>query len=310
MKIVIQATRLMTIALFTSVLVVSCQKDQSGENLSPQEEEQASTIATESEAESEGSFDEVFDNVIGVNTEVGLGGTGVFSGRLSGDALPGGRLENVDSVKCFTVTVERLNAGTAFPVRITTDFGAAGCMGPDRRTRYGKIVTTYTGRLIEPGKSATTTFEGYKVDSIAVSGTHTITNTGSATTRQYTVEVSNAKLSRPNGNYVQRSARRVITQVEGVATPLVALDDVFKIEGSASGTVKRGTLAVSWESTITEPLIKRFACRWLVKGSVKVVRRNQSSNSPWAGVLDYGSGTCDNRATLTVNGVVRQIILH
>lgn len=300
----------MTIALFASVLAVSCQKDQSGENLSPQEEEQASTVATESEAESEGSFDEVFDNVMGVNTEVGLGGTGVFSGRLSGDPLSGGRMEEVDSVKCFTVTVERLNAGAAFPVRIITDFGAAGCIGRDGRARYGKIVTTYTGRLTEPGRSATTTFDGYKVDSIAVSGTHTITNTGSATTRQFTVEISNAKLARPNGNYVQRSARRVITQTLGLASVLDPLDDVFTIEGSASGTVKRGSLAVSWESTITEPLVKRFTCPWLVKGKVKVIRRNQSSNSPWAGVLDYGSGTCDNRATLTVNGVVRQIILH
>lgn len=310
MKIVIQATRLMTIALFASVLVVSCQKDQSGENLSPLEEEQASTIATESEAESEESFDEVFDNVMGVNAEVGLGGTGVFTGRLQETPPSSGRMQEVYTIGCFTVTVDRLNVGTAFPVRITTDFGTAGCVGRDGRTRYGKIITTYSGRLIEPGKSATTTFEGYKVGEIAVSGTHTITNTSTANTRQFTVEVSNAKLTRPNGNYVQRSARRVITQTEGLGTPLIAHDDIFKIEGSASGTVKRGDVAVSWESTITEPLIKRFSCPWIVKGSVKVIRRNQSSNSPWASVLDYGSGACDNKATLTVNGVVRQINLH
>jgi hypothetical protein len=310
MRTSILTTRLTTIALVAATLLISCQKDQSGEALSPQQEEQATSVAAESEAESEGSFDEVFDNVMGVNAEVGLGGTGVFGGRLSGDVLPGGRIEGTDSARCFTVTITQLVAGTAFPVRITTDFGAAGCKGRDGRTRYGKIITTYTGRLIEPGKSATTTFENYRVDSISVSGTHTITNTGTATTRQYTVEVTNAKLTRPNGNYIQRSARRVITQVEGLATPLIATDDVFRIEGAASGTAKRGTLAMSWESTITEPLIKRFSCPWIVKGKVEVIRRGQNRNSPWMGLLDYGTGSCDNRATLTVNGVVRQIILH
>src|SRR5215204_2068255 len=196
MRTFIPTTRLMTIALLASTLFISCQKDQSGESLSPEQEEQATSLAVESEAESEGSFDEVFDNVMGVNAEVGLGGTGVFGGRLSGDVPAGGRMEGTDSATCFTVTIDRLNAGTAFPLRITTDFGTAGCTGRDGRTRYGKIITTYTGRLIEPGKSAATTFENYRVDSLSVSGTHTITNTGSATTRQYTVEVTNAKLSR------------------------------------------------------------------------------------------------------------------
>jgi hypothetical protein len=310
MRTSILTTRLTTIALVVATLLISCQKDQSGESLSPQQEEEATSVAAESEADSEGSFDEVFDNVVGVNAEVGLGGTGVFGGRLSGDLLPGGRMEGTDSARCFTVTIDKLSASTTFPVRITTDFGTLGCKGRDGRTRYGKIITTYTGRLIEPGKSATTTFENYRVDSTSVSGTHTITNTGSITTRQYTVEVTNAKLSRPNGNYIQRSARRVITQVEGLATPLIAGDDVYRIEGSASGTVKRGTLALSWESSITEPLIKRFSCSWIVKGKVEVVRRGQNRNSPWTGVLDYGTGTCDNKATLTANGRVRQINLH
>lgn len=310
MRTLILTTRLTTIALVAATLLFSCQKDQSGENLSPQQENEATTLAVESEAESEGSFDEVFDNVMGVNAEVGLGGTGVFGGRLSGDALTGGRIEGTDSARCFTVTLEHLVAGATFPVRITTDFGATGCKGRDGRTRYGKIITTYTGRLIEPGKSATTTFENYRVDSISVSGTHTITNTGTLTTRQYTVEVTNARLNRANGNYIQRSARRVITQIEGLVTPLIASDDVFRIEGSASGTAKRGNLALSWESSITEPLIKRFSCAWIVRGKVEVVRRGQNQNSPWTGLLDYGTGTCDNKATLTVNGQVRQIILH
>jgi hypothetical protein len=84
---------------------------------------------------------------------------------------------------------------------------------------------------------------------------------------------------------------------------------VFKIEGSARGRVKRGTLLVAWESAITEPLIKRYTCHWIVKGQIKTVRISTTANSPWVAVLDFGAGTCDNQAVITINGVSHQITL-
>ena len=310
MRKVIRATRLFSAALCASLLIVSCQKDSSVEDLSPQEEEQASTATAESEAQSEAIFDGIFDNVMGVNAEVGIGGTGVFSGRTVSGLDASGRMMDTYTVGCMTVTVEHLSTTAVFPVRITTDFGATGCTGRDGRTRYGKIVTTYSGRMIVPGSSATTTFDGYRVGDISVSGTHTTINQSTSAEWKFVVEVSNAKLSWPSGDYIQRSARREITQVEGLGTPLLPGDDVFTITGSGSGTVKRGDRAMSWESAIQEPLRKRFNCHWIVRGTVKTIRRNQSSSSPWVGLLNYGAGTCDNKATLTINGVEHQITLH
>jgi hypothetical protein len=310
MRKIIRATRLLTAAFCASLLLVSCQKDSSTENLSPQDEEQASVATAESEAQSDGIFDGIFDDVMGVNTEVGLGGTGVFSGRTISGLDATGRMMDTYTVGCMTVTVEHLSTTAVFPVRITTDFGTTGCTGRDGRVRYGKIITTYSGRMIVPGSTATTTFDGYRVGDISVSGTHTTLNQSTANERKFVVEVGNARLSWPNGNYIQRTARRVITQVEGLGTPLLPGDDIFTITGNASGTVKRGTLAANWEAAITEPLRKRFNCQWISSGIVKTVRRNQSSTSPWVGVLHYGAGTCDNKATLTINGVERQITLH
>jgi hypothetical protein len=310
MRKVIRATRLLTAVFCTSLLIVSCQKDTSTEDLSPQEEEQASVATAESEAQSEGVFDEIFDNVMGVNTEVGIGGTGVFSGRTMSGLDASGRMMDTYTVGCMTITVDHQSTTAVFPVRITTDFGTTGCTGRDGRTRYGKIITTYSSRMIEPGSSATTTFEGYRVGEVSVSGTHTILNQSTANERKFVVEVGNARLSVPNGNYIQRTARRVITQVEGLGTPLLPGDDVFSIEGTATGAVKRGNLAASWESAITEPLRKRFNCQWISKGVINIVRRNQSNTSPWVGILNFGAGTCDNKATLTINGVERQITLH
>ncbi|HEY1113340.1 MAG TPA: hypothetical protein VGE66_07245 [Chitinophagaceae bacterium] len=310
MRKVINATRLLAAAFCTSLLIISCQKDTTTEDLSAQEEEQASTATAESEAQSEAIFEDIFDNIMGVNAEVAIGGTGVFSGRTVSGLDAGGRMMDTYTVGCFTVTVDHLGGTAIYPIRVTTDFGTAGCTGRDGRTRYGKIITTYSGRMIIPGSSATTTFDGYRVGDISVSGTHTTINQSTSSERKFVVEVGNGKLSWPNGNYVQRTSRRVITQVEGLGTPLLPGDDVFTITGSASGTVKRDDRAMSWESVIQEPLRKRFSCHWIVKGTVKTIRRNQSSTSPWVGVLNYGTGTCDNKATLTINGVERQITLH
>jgi hypothetical protein len=299
-------TRLIAIAFFSSLVIIGCKKENST-TLTPAQEEEAATASSESETESELVFNDVFDNVMGVNTEVGVGGTGVF-GRVSST----GREMNTDSLSgCTHVTITRLHAPDPFPVKIIIDFGN-GCLGNDGHMRYGKIITVYTGRLVNPGKSATTTFDGFKIDEISVQGTHTITNTSGSTAGnnqlQYTVDVTDARLSRPNGNYSEWNSHRVITQVEGNGT-LLPFDDVFTITGAAHGRVKRGDHLYAWQSEITEPLRKRFACHWISKGIIRVRRETLSANSPWVAVLNYGNGDCDYFASLTINGITTQIEL-
>jgi hypothetical protein len=126
--------------------------------------------------------------------------------------------------------------------------------------------------------------------------------------RKYKVEVIDGKLTYPNGNYIKWNSLKTISQIWGVATN-IPHDDVFEINGGARGQVLRGNLLVAWESTITEPLIKRFTCRWIVKGRIKTVRLAASVNNPWIAVLDFGNGACDNLAFLTINGQTTQITL-
>lgn len=298
--------RLTTLA-FLSIILFSCKKETSESGLSTQQEEEIATLSSQSETETELVFNDVFDNIMGVNAEVGLGGTGVF-GRT---AYPGGRESGIDSIPgCVTLTITRQNPPDLFPVRIIIDFGS-GCLGKDGHMRFGKIIITYTGRLTVQGKSATTTFEGFRLDSISVQGSHTITNTTAAGSnqRRFTIDIADAKLSKPNGVYVQWASHRVITQVEGNGTPDLAIDDILSIEGSAHGKVSRDNALYAWHSEITEPLRKRFGCRWITKGILKIWRETLTSNSQWAASLNYGNGVCDFWATLTVNGATREIKL-
>ncbi|WP_315820279.1 hypothetical protein [Paraflavitalea speifideaquila] len=74
------------------------------------------------------------------------------------------------------------------------------------------MTIVYSGRLLLPGNSATTTFEGFYLDSIQVEGTHKVTNTSTQDKRSFTVEVTNAKLTKPNGNFSTWSSNKTITQ--------------------------------------------------------------------------------------------------
>lgn len=308
MKLIFSPARLATLVFISLIVFGSCKKELSEDTT---QEEFASQASSEADAESDDIFNEVFDNVMGVNTDVAFGGTGVF-----GQMNPGTSGGTARLTACPDVTITHLSSVNPFPVKIVMDFGT-GCTGRDGRTRSGKIVTEYTNRLFIPGAIATTIFLDYTVDSVKVQGTHTITNQSepptnvSCPTHRWKVTVERAKLTKPNGNYVEWNSTKIVTQIEGLCTPFHPLDDIYKITGSSNGKVKRGDLLIAWNSEITEPLIKRFTCPWLVKGIIRIARLNLTTNSPWVAAINYSylNGDCDNKAVVTVNGVSHNITL-
>jgi hypothetical protein len=291
------------IFIFSALLIFSCKKEKS-QVLSPDEELQANIASSESDAEAENDYNNVFDDVMGVNNDVGMAGTGMF-GRVSGSS-------GIDSVyPCAIVTTVHLS-NNFFPVKITIDFGT-GCTGRDGHVRKGKIISTYTNRLLYPGASATTVFDGFYIDSVHIEGQHVITNTSGPSTNNYSLNFTldvDGKLSKPSGNYSEWHSHKVIRQSEGAATLSLPLDDTYKIGGSATGKVKKDNLIVGWGAEITDSLIKKFTCHWISKGKVRIIRESLSVNSQWVGTLDYGNGTCDNGAVLTINNTTHQITLH
>ena len=294
-------TGLLATILVTGLVFSSCKK-QDDDSTGSSGKEEFATITSQSDAAAEVVFDDVFNNVMGVSSEVGIGGTGVF-GRVNVSSGNNNRVEGVDSTTCYIVTTKQLSA-LRFPLQITIDFGS-GCTGRDGRTRKGKIIVVYTGHLFIPGNSATTSFDGYYLDDIKVEGMHKLTNTGTTDKKSYTTQVINAKLSQSNGNYIQWNSEKTVSQIEGGATPLLGLDDAYNITGQAGGSVQIDGKYFQWSTAITAPLTKRFTCRWIAKGTLSLKKGSDA-----VAVLDYGSGSCDNKATFTVNGVVHEITLH
>src|SRR5829696_5394936 len=103
-------TQFIIIVPFISLLIIGCKKETSDSGLSPSQEEDVVTISSQSEIESEFVFNDVFDNVIGVNTEVGVGGTGVFERSASG-LIQEGVKKNQKSILIFVkLKVQSFNA--------------------------------------------------------------------------------------------------------------------------------------------------------------------------------------------------------
>ncbi|HYE56755.1 MAG TPA: hypothetical protein VD996_18035, partial [Chitinophagaceae bacterium] len=209
----------------------------------------------------------IFDDVIRVNTEAGSGGTGIFrqAHTAYGQEIIAGT-DGTDTVPaCVTITVTHFNPPQTFPVKVVLDFGN-GCTGRDGRLRKGKIITVYSGPLIFPGSMVETSFDGYSVNRIQVEGTHRVENKSTLQKRTFAITVDNGKLTKPDGDYSQWSSARTLPD---------------------------------------NPLIKRFTCRWIVKGKMAI--RNNSSD---VAVIDYGNGLCNNKATITINGQAYEITLH
>jgi hypothetical protein len=280
----------------TAALVIgfsSCSKNNDDPQVDRDPELTQATV--EAEAEAELMYDDVFNNVMGADQQVAIGGTGVFQSANSDQPGP---LQST----CFTLTLTK--TGDGFPITVTVDFGTEGCLGRDGRTRKGKFSTVYTGHMILPGSKATTSFTNYYVNGVKVEGTHTLENKSTANQWAFETRVIDGKLSRENGNQINWNRVRTFSMISGAGTPYVPTDDVFAITSNGSGTVTIGDKSGTWTSTTTKPLEKALSCRWISAGTQEIQRVNGRKAS-----LDFGNGECDNKATITVNGVSREITL-
>ncbi|MFM6976612.1 MAG: hypothetical protein ACKOW2_07165 [Sphingobacteriaceae bacterium] len=202
------------------------------------------------------------------------------------------------SNSCRTVTISPL--GDSWPKTVTIDFGN-GC-DDGGKIRTGKIIAVYSGRLKQAGSSITVTFENFSINGNSITGTKTIVNNGLNGSGNYTftITVSHTRTS-ATGTVFTLNSTKTIEWKEGISTS-TPFDDVFSFTGSDSGIDAKGR---AFSTLIIEPLVRKVACRFFVSGSIQI----NVGDRPQM-LLDYGTGECDALATLTVNGVSKQISLR
>ncbi len=143
--------------------------------------------------------------------------------------------------------------------------------------------------------------ENFFIDDVKVEGLVSLTNKGLNAASQPVFDriVTNRVLSFPDGKTISWNAVQSIIQTEGAGTPLLRLDNVFSIGGSSSGINRKGE---RFTVSTTDPLIINATCTWIVKGIINLsLNSNQIS-------INYGDGTCNNAASITLpDGTVREI---
>jgi hypothetical protein len=300
-KTIYPARWLAAFAILGAITVGGCKKENSINSVTTVDplEAAATMAATAEDAETETLYDDVFNITASMNSnqvgeDLGLGAnvSGLFNlgeGPASPDTLS----------HCFTVGVVP-NIPGVFPKTVTIDFGA-GCTGRDGKHRSGKIVSIYTNKMVVPGAKVSTSFINYHVDSFNIEGTHITENTSTSNMQGWNVTVLNGKITNTNsGRWRQWNSVKSVLQLEGNGTPSFPMDDVYKITGGATGSNAGGN---TWSSLIVDPLTKKFICRWIVKGTVRITRNTNM------GLLDYGNGNCDNQAIIYINGIPHPITL-
>ena len=183
----------------------------------------------------------------------------------------------------------------------TINFGPTDHLCLDGRLRRGEIIVTYTGHYRSPGTVITITFSNYFVNDNQVRGTHTVTNMGYVSGYlTFNIQVNGTIIKANNGGTITWTSTRTRQWILGESTPQWN-DDVYLITGSAQGTNAHGT---SFTANITNALRREISCRHFVSGTFTLTPSGKATRT-----VDFGSGTCDDIATVTINGNVYTITL-
>lgn len=168
----------------------------------------------------------------------------------------------------------------------------------NEHVKNGVIVIKVLGGPAQTQFVRITTFENFNIDGIKIEGKRVVTKTAD---HQFNDVLTGGKVTFTDNTFCTRQYNHTRTWTSGFDTPINIWDDAFTIEGSASGTNRKGK---EYSRTIINALVIENACRWIVEGTIEIVADGKTAT------LDYGMGDCDNIATLTVNGKTYDIQLR
>jgi len=201
---------------------------------------------------------------------------------------------------CKTVTMEKLDSDTR---KIILDYGEGNCEDFHERVKKGKILITVSGKYRNKGFTRTVTFEDYFVNDYKVEGTKTIINQGPNDKGNvtYTVTLENGKITTPEGDVITRESDKTREWIQGYETPLYKWDNKYKVTGKATGINRNG---IRYTRTINDPLHVSAKCRFILSGTAEIKPADKSSI-----LIDYGDGSCDDKAQVTLNDKTKEIRL-
>jgi len=192
---------------------------------------------------------------------------------------------------------------TVFPKKMSIDFGTTGFTDKRGNVLKGKIYVTISNRMSVTGSSRKVEYSNFFINDNAVKGSKTVTYKGDPGSKPTWSIVAKDTIVRTDGTTVIWNSDRTRTRTSNNGTPLIYWDDVYAITGSSSGINAKG-VAYTMQIDATKQLTTVGGFRFFVSGAVLITSDKRTA------LLDYGDGTKDAIATLTINGVTKTINLR
>lgn len=276
-----QYLKLNLIALLTIFLFVSC------ETTNEIIEEQSAAISAEDLAAVE-EVDMVLEETTNTAEQA-------FVEEESGSLFTRGASSSFFP-ECLTKTV----VTTDLTKTVTLDFGE-GCQVRNH-FMAGILILSYEKNPDLHTRTIAIEFDNYRIDHKLIQGIHSIVRTRENDNgNPQATATFDVNITWDNGDTASRVGEKVREWIEGVGTGVWS-DNVYLITGHWT-TVRRNGDEISGE--VTTPLRRELACRFLVSGVIDLTKNNRS------GSLNFGDGSCDNEAILTLdNGTEIVITLH
>jgi hypothetical protein len=232
-------------------------------------------------------------------------------------------LANDDAISMADAAGTYYNAdfigSTASGVTVSTDtvsiphtliirFGTTDVVCLDGKKRSGAIIISYSGEYTDTAQPHTITFDNYTINDNQLTGSVEVTRVDTTVAgnwyyKERVTETMNMGTATNNTQTVIWNGSLVRKWVTGYATG-TRTDDVFSISGSANLTRANGS---TYSFGLATPLQIAMDCNFAEAGVVDV------SGYSGARTLNYGSGTCDAYAQVTLgqdNSVHNVILLQ
>ena len=189
---------------------------------------------------------------------------------LSDEEVIAGRTQ-----ECFVTTTTQMEN------QLLVTFESS-CTGADGKVRSGSILLEWSGSQETNDFSYTVLFDGYKVDDYGLAGSITVSDlTFKENGFGFKSLVNDGIVTCPDGKQIiyEQDYDYDLTINEGLE---------IRITGSSSGTGKEGN---SYTANIKEAILVVSGCQYAVSGSFDATFNDRPMVT-----VDYGDGTCDNKA--------------
>jgi hypothetical protein len=212
---------------------------------------------------------------------------------------------NIMYVACATITVN--NVVPTNNDTMIVNFGTS-CVGQDGRTRSGSLQYIYTGGLssyLDSSNVINVSANNYIVDGNTISiVSETIQNMGHITNGNLTYNITaNLNVTKSGGGNIQCTSNETKVLIAGEQPnnlPILWTQAQIVIYGTSKGTSADGE---SFTANIPQAtwLVRNFNCTSYRKCFVAGIEDFNPGTKPTR-YINFGTGTCDNQAVITING--------